>query len=92
MSVDLVSGIAIVRSKTFYSMMRSLLSTGHYHAYRVVGLVIENPKGQRHFIEDHCLTFSLLCKLTNTQRVFAFDSCGGIQYLLPRNKHFNRNR
>ena len=39
MSVDLVSGIAIVRSKTSYGMKRSLLPTGHYHAYKVVGLV-----------------------------------------------------
>ena len=39
MSVDLVSGIAIVRSTTFYGIKRSLLPTGHYHAYGLVGLV-----------------------------------------------------
>ena len=39
MSVDLVSAIAIVSHKSFYGMNRSLLPTGHYHAYRLVGLV-----------------------------------------------------
>ena len=49
MSVDLISGIAIVRSKTFYSMKGSLLSTGHYHAYRVVGLLNRKPQGTKAF-------------------------------------------